>query len=97
MRTEIGEHMRAELESQMAEAKAEISAFMLLKIDLPNSYEDAIVETEVTNQERLTYLNQRIVAETVQKTENIIAGADAKIKMINANATSLAQAHIYRG
>lgn len=33
----------------MAQANAEISAFMLLKIDLPDSYEGAIVDTEVTN------------------------------------------------
>lgn len=81
----------------MAVAKADITAFMLLKIDLPNSYEDAIVATEVTNQERLTYLNQRVVAETKQKTENIIAGANAKIIMINANATAIANAVILNG
>jgi hypothetical protein len=48
-RTVIGEDMREQLEQEMAEANAEVSAFMLLKIDLPDTYENAIVETEVTN------------------------------------------------
>ena len=30
-------------------AKAKVTGFMLLKIDLPDTYESAIVETEVTN------------------------------------------------
>ena len=44
---------------------------MLLKIDLPDVYEGAIVATEVTNQEKTTYDNLRLVNETQQKTENI--------------------------
>jgi hypothetical protein len=37
---------------------------MLLKIDLPDVYEGAIVSTEVTNQEKTTYDNLRLVNET---------------------------------
>jgi len=37
----------------MDEVHANVTGFMLLKIDLPDSYEAAIVTTEVTNQEKL--------------------------------------------
>ena len=63
---------------------------MLLKIDLPDVYEGAIVATEVTNQEKTTYDNLRLVNETQQKTENIKAAASARISIINANASSVA-------
>jgi hypothetical protein len=39
----------------MEEAKASVTGFMMLKIDLPDKYEGAIVDTEVTNQEQKTY------------------------------------------
>jgi len=48
----------------LKEAHAEVSGFMLLKIDLPDVYEGAIVATEVTNQERTTFETLRYVNET---------------------------------
>ena len=45
----------------MKEAHAYVSGFMLLKIDLPDIYEAAIVETEVTTQEKTKYDNLRNV------------------------------------
>jgi len=41
--------MTGQLKHDMGEAHAEVSGFMLLKIDLPDVYEGAIVATEVTN------------------------------------------------
>jgi len=38
---------------------ANVTGFMLLKIDLPDNYEQAIVATEVTNQEKLKRLFER--------------------------------------
>lgn len=38
----------------MDAVRANVTGFMLLKIDLPNNYEQAIVQTEVTNQEKIT-------------------------------------------
>jgi hypothetical protein len=37
------------LVKDLYEAYANVTGFMLLKIDLPDTYEGAIVETEVTN------------------------------------------------
>ena len=70
--------MKQALVDELKVAYADVTGFMLLKIDLPDTYENAIVNTEVTNQEKVTFEKRRIVAETKQKTENIVAGADAK-------------------
>jgi len=48
-RTEIGMMMNKALINDLNEAFADVSGFMLLKIDLPDLYESAIVRTEVTN------------------------------------------------
>jgi len=54
-RTHIGNVMKAELVKQLNLAHSDVTGFMLLKIDLPNKYEDAIVRTQITNQEKKTY------------------------------------------
>ena len=54
-RTIIGDAMTASLIEDLKEAHADVSGFMLLKIDLPDVYEAAIVETEVTTQEKTKY------------------------------------------
>ena len=41
--------MRKELIKELNQAYTNVSGFMLLKIDLPDTYEGAIVQTEVTN------------------------------------------------
>jgi hypothetical protein len=41
-----------------------VTGFWLLKIDLPDVYEGAIVATEVTNQEKTTFETIRLVNET---------------------------------
>ena len=53
-RSEVGDKMKEKLKVEMDKVKADVTGFMLLKIDLPNNYEKAIVQTEVTNQEKLT-------------------------------------------
>ena len=47
-RSEVGDAVRSSLTEDLKEANAHVSGFMLLKIDLPDIYEAAIVETEVT-------------------------------------------------
>ena len=42
-RKEIGDQMKQLLNTHMEEAQASTTGFMLLKIDLPDTYEDAIV------------------------------------------------------
>jgi len=89
-RTKVGDEMTQKLSDQMAAIYADVTGFMLLKIDLPDSYEGAIVKTQVTNQEFITYTTIRQVNETQQETENIKAKGLAQIMVINANATSQA-------
>lgn len=87
-RSVIGEAITNSLVEDLNEANAAVTGFMLLKIDLPDVYEAAIVETEVTTQEKTKYDNLRNVNVTHQKTENIKAAAMARISVINAKATS---------
>jgi len=42
-------NMTEALKQDLADAHADVTGFMLLKIDLPDVYEGAIVSTEVTN------------------------------------------------
>ena len=55
--------MQDTLVEDLNEAHADVSGFMLIKIDLPDVYEGAIVATEVTNQEKTTYETMRTVQE----------------------------------
>ena len=41
--------MEDNLIKQLAKANADVTGFMLLKIDMPDVFEGAIVSTEVTN------------------------------------------------
>ena len=60
-RTAVGDKMFSTLVDDLNEAHADVSGFMLIKIDLPDVYEGAIVATEVTNQEKTTYDTMRQV------------------------------------
>lgn len=42
------------MNAKLQEAHATCTGFMLLKIDLPDTYEEAIVDTQLVHQERLT-------------------------------------------
>jgi len=60
-RKEVGDTMKRKLTKQMEEVFANTTGFMLLKIDLPNNFEYAIVRKMVTNQEILTYnMNRKV-------------------------------------
>lgn len=48
-RNGIGKAIEDTLVEDLNEAHADVSGFMLIKIDLPDVYEGAIVATEVTN------------------------------------------------
>lgn len=89
--------MEDTLVEDLNEAHADVSGFMLVKIDLPDVYEGAIVSTEVTNQEKTTYETMRSVQEITQETENIKAEALARINVINANATANATMVLNKG
>ena len=89
--------MFSTLVDDLNEAHADVSGFMLIKIDLPDVYEGAIVATEVTNQEKTTYDTMRQVQEITQETENLKAASLAKINVINANATANATKVLNKG
>jgi len=54
-RSVIGNKMFTNLQRDLKPLHTTVTGFMLLKIDLPNDYENAIVATEVTNQEQIIY------------------------------------------
>ena len=43
--------MKESLDKSLKEAYANCSNFQILRIDLPDSYEEAIVDTQIVNQE----------------------------------------------
>ena len=73
IRTKIGESMMTNLKRDMDKLFIDITGFMMLKIDLPDTYENAIVATEVVNQELITFGEIRTVNETQQENRNIEA------------------------
>jgi len=50
----IGKKLEQSLKERLNLAFADCTAFMILKIDLPDSYEEAIVDTQIVNQEIIT-------------------------------------------
>lgn len=53
------------LQRDLKPLHTDVTGFMLLKIDLPNDYENAIVQTEVTNQEQITFKTEQQVSLTL--------------------------------
>jgi hypothetical protein len=49
--------MKKRLNERLSLAFANCTGFMFLKIDLPNTYEEAIVDTQVVIQQRITQLS----------------------------------------
>ena len=96
-RTDVGSEMFNNLKRELGKVNTDVSGFMLLKIDLPDTYEAAIVQTEVTKQQQQTYMITRDVNETQQVTENIKAMSLANITMINANASKIATQIVNNG
>jgi len=64
-RTAIGNKMKSNLERDLKLMHTDITGFMLLKIDLPDEYESAIVATECVIQQRATYKYEKEVNITV--------------------------------
>jgi regulator of protease activity HflC (stomatin/prohibitin superfamily) len=89
--------MKSNLIKQLEPMGVGVKGFMLLKIDLPNTFESAIVRTEVTKQEETTYLIERSISKTKQETQNIRIKGEASIMVINANATSVATQRLNEG
>ena len=89
--------MLANLKTDLDALHTEITGFMLLEVDLPDMYEGAIVATEVTNQESITYDTMRDVNLTQQVSQNIKAAALRDISNTNTKASSEAKMIINKG
>lgn len=85
-RSEVGNSLEASLNQKLQEAYADCTGFMLLKIDLPDSYEDAIVDTQLVNQQRLTQEKIKNVAVIKANMEVDRSIANKNITIINAEA-----------
>jgi regulator of protease activity HflC (stomatin/prohibitin superfamily) len=91
-REKIGDFMRIALNTELQKAFSSCASLQILKIDLPKSYEDSIVSTQVEVQKT----NMRKFEQTAelirQNISVIISHAEQQIKVINATG----QAESYR-
>jgi hypothetical protein len=89
-RNMIGEDILAKLNATLVQTYARVTGFQMLVIDLPASYEESIVQTQVMVQMKETRKYEQ-QATTIRESINVdISEADMNITIINANATSRA-------
>ena len=87
-RTWVGTQFKKALNEKLYEAFANCTGLMLLKIDLPDTYEGAIVDTQVVYQEKNT--QESIMKATLIRTNTSVLKSEAEknITILNAEATS---------
>ncbi len=85
-RSMIGDELQKALNAKLNEAYADCTGFMLLKIDLPDSYEGAIVDTQLVHQQRLTQEKIKQVSLIQARMDVDRAIAYKNITIINAEA-----------
>ena len=89
-RNQIGEDILIKLNQTLIQTYARVTGFQMLLIDLPASYEESIVSTQVMVQMKETKKYEQ-QATTIRESINVdISEADMNITIINANATSKA-------
>jgi len=85
-RGKIGDHMRQSLDEELQRAFARCISLQILRIDLPKTYEDSIVATQVEVQKT----NMRKFEQTAelirQNISVIVSEAEQKIRVVNATA-----------
>lgn len=91
-RLKISEVMRLEMNNELKKAYARCISLQLLKIDLPKTYEDSIVLTQVEIQKTNMRKFEQIAELIRQNSSVIISEADQKIRIVSATA----QAEAYR-
>ena len=89
--------MRKNLDTNFKKVHAKVMGFQLLKINLPDRYENEIVKTQVMKQEKLTYEKLRDVSLSRQEVRNIIAAGDRQVNVLIADNTSKAQIETNKG
>ena len=90
-RQTIGDRMKEALDAELSRAYASVENLQIIRVDLPKSYEDSIVATQV----ELQKTNMRKFEQTAelirQNISVIISEAEQKIKV--TNATGIAEAY----
>jgi regulator of protease activity HflC (stomatin/prohibitin superfamily) len=89
-RKAIGEKMRVALDKELQKAYARCISLQLLKVDLPDSYEQSIVQTQVEIQKtNMRKFEQE--AELIRQNISVIRSeADQKIRITNSTGTAQA-------
>jgi hypothetical protein len=82
--------MLESLNNSLQTAYADCTGFMMLKIDLPDTYEDSIVETQVVNQEKNTQESISKAAVIRAQIEVDRSNATMQVAIINGQAESAA-------
>ena len=90
-REKIANIMLLEMNKELIKAYANCVSLQVLKIELPKSYEDSIVMTQVEIQKANMRKFEQIAELIRQNTSVIVSEAEQKIKVVNA--TGLAEAY----
>ena len=90
-RDKISKTMLIEMDKELNKAYANCVSLQVLKIELPKSYEDSIVMTQVEIQKTNMRKFEQIAELIRQNTSVIVSEAEQKIKVVNASG--LAEAY----
>lgn len=89
-RGEIGANIAKRLNETLSRTYTSVESFQMIQIDLPHSYEDSIVQTQVEVQKRETKRYEQ-KATTIRESINVdVSEADKKSKIIYAEANAKA-------
>ena len=87
-RQKIGDFMKESLNNELQKAYSSCVSLQILKIDLPKSYEDSIVATQVEVQKTNMRKFEQMAELIRQNISVIISEADQKIRITNATGMS---------
>lgn len=87
-RQKIGDFMKETLNNELQKAFSSCVSLQILKIDLPKSYEDSIVATQVEVQKTNMRKFEQMAELIRQNISVIISEADQKIRITNATGFS---------
>lgn len=90
-RGKIGDHMRKALDDELQKAFGRCESLQILKIDLPKSYEDSIVATQVEVQ-KTNMRKFEQTAELIRQNISVIE-SEAQQKIRVTNSTGIADAY----
>jgi len=85
-RHNIGDHMSQLVKKQMQASCADLWALQLLRIDLPDKYENSITMTQVQKQLIQTRKNEQVASSIRADTEVMKAQFSREIQVVNADA-----------